>query len=41
MKLDRVKLERRRMQGVRLLQQNVPEAEVARRSCRRPIASAL
>jgi len=31
MKLDRVKLERRRMQAVRLLQQNVPEAEVARR----------
>jgi len=31
MKLDRVKLERRRMQGVRLLQQNVPESEVARR----------
>lgn len=30
-KRDRVKLERRRLQGVRLLQQGVPEAEVARR----------
>ncbi|MBZ5544693.1 MAG: helix-turn-helix domain-containing protein [Acidobacteriia bacterium] len=31
MKLDRVKLERRRLQAARLLQQGVPEAEVARR----------
>ncbi|MBZ5546164.1 MAG: helix-turn-helix domain-containing protein, partial [Acidobacteriia bacterium] len=31
MKLDRVKLERRRLQAARLLQQGVYEAEVARR----------
>ena len=30
-KLDRVKLERRRLQAARLLQQGLPEAEVARR----------
>jgi transposase len=30
-KLDRVKLERRRLRAARLLQQGVPEAEVARR----------